>query len=649
MPQQEMIFSDYLRVIVKRKATVVFVTILVAICTYMYASRKEPLYMSTARIKIQRFQTFAQIFDEVMISSGDPLENYVHEIHGSKVLSTASAMLALKEPERPISTFEGMVIAERIPRTDLIDITVHGPNAESAKERCEAVIQAFQKIHEATISANALAEYENIQQSLESAIKELNEDEDNIRKELSNKTTTGFEKDQTELLITKLTDAQLKLHALQDTGNYTAEYPGIASLTQEINNIHEQLQNAQTQNAESETLIRNHEQKKTVLTGMITYLTQRLEEARIAITKKSERVSIVTEPSVGAMVTTAITYLTTVGALLGLMMGILLAFVAENLDASIRTLSEIEEIFQLHILGVIPHFSPHTPDVPIRPEGFWDRIKYSEAAIIWRALWKLITSEKRHANSQTAHKSNTLIVPFSSRSPATEGYRTIRTNLLLAAKNEKIGAILVTSAGPAEGKSTTIANLALAFAQAGKKTLLIGGNMRRPSLYRTFGLPRENGLSEILLGEISWHEAIKDHRDLALGEKADENLATTPGIENISFITCGGRTIQPAEWLAQPVFQTFIRECENEFDVILVDGTPILPVPDSIIMASAIGKVALVYQAGSTQRDSMLRAITLINNTGAQIAGLILNDLKASWGSTPDYYHYRGYYGRPEK
>ena len=163
------------------------------------------------------------------------------------------------------------------------------------------------------------------------------------------------------------------------------------------------------------------------------------------------------------------------------------------------------------------------------------------------------------------------------------------------------------------------------------------------------GLQRENGLSEILVGDISWREAIKDHRDLALGERAEESIATTPGTENLSFITCGGRTIHPAEWLSQPLFEATVREMEAEFDVVLIDGPPILPVPDSVIMSAAIGNVVLVYQAGSTQRDSMLRAISSIQNTGAKIAGIVLNDLRATWSTSPDYFHYRGYYGRPDK
>jgi capsular exopolysaccharide synthesis family protein len=219
----------------------------------------------------------------------------------------------------------------------------------------------------------------------------------------------------------------------------------------------------------------------------------------------------------------------------------------------------------------------------------------------------------------------------------------------MAAGDIKIGSILVTSAGPAEGKSTTISNLACSFAQGGKKTLLVSANMRRPSLFKTFGLNRERGLAEILAGELQWREVVKDHRDLAIGEKAGGGLATTPGIENLFFITCGGRTLQPAEWLSQPMFETMVQEWESEYDVVLIDGPPVLPVPDSVIISAVVKNVVLVYQSGSTQRDSMLRAISLITTTGAKISGLVLNDLRATWSAGPDYFHYRGYYGKPEK
>lgn len=664
MAQQEMIFSDYLRVIVKHKLTVLIITAVVMISTYQWASRKQSEYKSDSRIKIQRTQTFAGLFDEMMVSSGDPLENYIFEITGDQVKKLAARNLTAKDVPTKPSDFSGIVTATRIERTDLMDISVKGPSAAIASNRCDAIVAAFQEIHDKMIQKNAQTEFDEVMKSHSNAVASLAIIDQDMKGKLGKTIAKDSgSSEELKMLAIRLTDASIKLQTLLAEGNYTEDYPEIVSqkalvkaIQTRFNEISEKVKQTQTiieeQELKRQTVLREYEQKRKILDDMTSFLTKKLEEARITLTKKMEHIEVIENAGAGILLTTQKAYLTAIGALLGLMLGIIFAFIAENLDTSIRTLVEIEDTFKLPILGVIPHFSPNEKDVPLRPEKLADRIRYSDivnsAVIVWNAIIAIVTGGKSNDRS-TPLRSGMLIVPFSPRAPATEGYRAVRTNILMLAGGKKLGAVLLTSAGPAEGKSTTIANLACSFAQGGKKTLLVSANMRRPSLYRTFGLSRERGLAEILVGELSWREVIKDHRDLAVGEKAGENLATAPGIENLFFITCGGRTLQPAEWLSQPVFAAMVREWESEYDVVLIDGPPLLPVPDSVIMSAAIGSVVLIYQSGATQRDSMLRAISLIKKTGANILGLVLNDLHAKWGSSPDFFHYRGYYGRPEK
>jgi len=206
---------------------------------------------------------------------------------------------------------------------------------------------------------------------------------------------------------------------------------------------------------------------------------------------------------------------------------------------------------------------------------------------------------------------------------------------------------LVTSAGPGEGKSTTITNTAVVFAQAGKKTLLVGANMRRPKMDRIFGLERERGLANILAGEITWREALKDFRDVALGERAGEGLASAPGMDNLFFISTGGRTNQPAEWLSLPEFEALLKEWKEQFDVILIDAPPLLPVPDSVIISKVVDAVIVVYQVGVAARESMRRALSLLHTSGANVMGIVLNDIRSSWAEDANLQHYRGYYGPP--
>ena len=666
MPQQEMMFSDYLRVIAKHKWSVLIITLVVLLSTYHWASKKQSEYKSDARIKIQRMQTFAGLFDEMMVSSGDPIENYVFEIRGDQVMEEAARKLTASGEPTSASDLARAMTVKRIERTDLIDISIKGFSEKTAQSRCIAIVEAFRTVHDTMVEINARSEFEEIKKSLSNTVANLTQIDEEMKKMIGE--TIASEKgtdpdEEIKVLSARLADASLKLQTLREEGNYTEDYAEIVAQKTVIRIIQERIKDAsdkyqkakaafEEQERKQASATREYEQKRKILEEMVGYLTKKYEEARIALTKKMEHVVIVENASKGILITTEKAYLTAIGALLGLMLGVVFAFVAENLDTSIRTLVEIEETFHLPILGVIPHFSPNDQDIPLRPEKLIDRIRYSEVVnsmiIIWKGLASILPGAKNREQT-AATRSGMLIVPFSPRAPATEGYRAVRTNLLMTAGEKKMGALILTSPGPAEGKSTTISNLACSFAQGGKRTLLVSANMRRPSLYRTFGLNRERGLAEILVGELSWREVIKDHRDLAIGERAGEGIATSPGIENLYFITCGGRTLQPAEWLAQPLFEAMVREWGAEYDVVLIDGPPVLPVPDSVIMSSAVGNVALVYQSGSTQRDSMLRAISLINKTGATIKGLILNDLHAKWGAGPDYFHYRGYYGRPEK
>lgn len=647
-----MIFSDYLRVIVKRKWTVLLAAALVAASTYGWASKQKPTYRSLTRIKIQRIQTFADFFDEIMVSSTDPLDNYVHEIESEKVLSRAVVTLNADGDPCDVAALRKSISTTRVEHTDLIDVTSEGASPEQAHNRGKAVVDAFIRHHDESITKNASDVSKAIERIRAERMESLKAEEEELRNRLGDHAFVDRDFDQLKLLRQSLLEEKIRLLTLREEGNYTEEYPEIVASRNKIEIIDQQIKGISARDREIQGMMREYEKRRKIVDEMDNFFTKRLEEARIAETRKGERVDIIEPTGKGERVTTATAYLLAVGLLLGLMFGIVLAFIAENLDTSIRTLVEIEETFHLPILGIIPHFSPHGAEIPIRPEGLWDRIKYSElvnsAAIFWRALLSA-GSRRRKAGRASATESTMLIMPTSPRSPATEGYRAIRTYLQLNARHEKIGAVLVASSGPAEGKSTTAANLAFAFAQAGKKTLLVGANMRRPSLYKTFGLDRERGLAEILVSEISWREAVKDNNDLAIGDKTEENLATVPGAENVFFITCGGRTIQPAEWLSLPVFEATVKEWEAEFDVVLIDGTPILPVPDSVIMSAVVRHVILVFQAGVTQRDSMLRAISLVQKAGAEISGLVLNDLRASWSASPDYFHYRGYYGRPEK
>ncbi len=118
-------------------------------------------------------------------------------------------------------------------------------------------------------------------------------------------------------------------------------------------------------------------------------------------------------------------------------------------------------------------------------------------------------------------------------------------------------------------------------------------------------------------------------------------------MDNLFFISTGGRTNQPAEWLSLPEFEALLKEWKEQFDVILIDAPPLLPVPDSVIISKVVDAVIVVYQVGVAARESMRRALSLLHTSGANVMGIVLNDIRSSWAEDANLQHYRGYYGRP--
>lgn len=656
MPKEELIFSDYLAIILRRKWFVLAITLLVAAGTYWRASQEAMEYKSKTRVKIQRQVTFAEMFDSVLASSGDPLKNYTYEITSSFVASNAAAVLLFPAQSTPkdIMALRTSVQVAIIENTDILEITTTGSSPLESKRRGEAITTAFITLHDNVMRKNAMDVYLSIKESRDTMISSMKQREANLLQRLGSQIIGGSETDELIPLRRGLIELQTKLYELRISGNYTEAYPEIVDLKSKINQLETDIAEKLEDEFDKRAQLSEYERDKAVSKDIDAFFSRKIEEAKITANKKNEIVTIVEPPTEGQPVKTGQARKTVAGGLLGLVLGIFLAFIINNLDTSIRTLTEIEDLFHLPVLGVIPHFSHDDVVVMVgHRQRFLDYLKVSlplgSLRVLWRAFYTTLPSRSRaHHRNIKDQRPPELIVPFEPRSPVTEAYRALRTNIEFMLKKDNSNAILITSAGPAEGKSTTIVNMATIFAQAGKKVLLVGANMRRPQLERIFGLTREKGLSDVLTGDIPWREAVKDYQDVALGDNAECGLATIAGMDNLFFITCGGRTIQPAEYLGQPIFGDLVKEWMAAYDLVLIDSPPLLPVPDSVIVASVVKHTVLVFQIGITARESVRRAINFLKNAGTTIDGIIINDLRASWMDPADFYHYRVYYGKKE-
>ena len=213
--------------------------------------------------------------------------------------------------------------------------------------------------------------------------------------------------------------------------------------------------------------------------------------------------------------------------------------------------------------------------------------------------------------------------------PIAESYRHLRTSVLAAQEDNSCRCIMITSAIPGEGKTTTACNLAISLAQAEKKVLLVNADLRRPAIYELFGLTNEHGLAAFLSGTATLEE-----------------VRQRGVLQNLDIIVSGELPDNPSELLGSETMKEFIRAMKQEYDVVLADAPPLLAVTDAAVVAKESDGVVLVVSAGTTKVNALLSAAELLHNFDAKMLGVVLNnfDIRASFGSYA-YGHPHGYYG----
>ncbi|RST59558.1 polysaccharide biosynthesis tyrosine autokinase [Siminovitchia terrae] len=216
-----------------------------------------------------------------------------------------------------------------------------------------------------------------------------------------------------------------------------------------------------------------------------------------------------------------------------------------------------------------------------------------------------------------------LITKLNPKSPISEQYRTIRTNIEFSSIDEEIRSIMVTSSGPGEGKSTTTANLAVVFAQQGKRVLLIDADLRKPTAHYTFGITNTFGLTNVLTRQMELKDAIKT---------TDEEL--------LHVLPSGPIPPNPAELLSSKGMKEFFEEAKDTYDMIIFDTPPVLAVTDAQILSSQCDGAVLVISSGKTEIEAAAKTKELLENTNGKILGVVLNNKKMNRKN--DYYYYYG-------
>ncbi|ADF37985.1 CpsD/CapB family tyrosine-protein kinase [Priestia megaterium] len=229
---------------------------------------------------------------------------------------------------------------------------------------------------------------------------------------------------------------------------------------------------------------------------------------------------------------------------------------------------------------------------------------------------------KENKNDKVLTLKRRLLAHNSPKDPVAEQYRTIRTNIQFSDADEEIKALLVTSSGSAEGKSTTASNLATVYAQQGLKVLLIDADLRKPTAHYTFRLENHAGLTNVLT------------RQSTLGQGVQESE-----VPNLYLLTSGPIPPNPAELLSSNQMTELLKEMKQEFDMVIFDTPPILAVADAQILASQVDGSILVVSSGKTDKEAALKAKELLVNAKSKLLGAVLNNRKVY---DENYYYYYG-------
>jgi len=329
-------------------------------------------------------------------------------------------------------------------------------------------------------------------------------------------------------------------------------------------------------------------------------LLQRLKEAGVSAGLRSNNFRIVdaarapsapVEPNIPRNLLFAL--------VLGLATGVGLAFLLEGIDNTIRSTEQAQLISGLAPLGIIPLGSKSAREGP-NPK-------------------RLVIASSKEAVE--------LVTQVRPQSQMAESYRALRTSLLLSNLGSPPKVIMITSALPQEGKTTTSINCAVVLAQKGVRVLLIDADLRRPSIHKTLGMGPRSGLSNVLTGSTT----------------LDQAISRTTVLPNLHVLPAGTPPPNPAELLASTNMRDVLAELRQQYDHIVVDTPPSLSVTDAVVLSPRADAVVLVIRSGQTTKQALRRSRDILAQVSAKVVGVLLNAVDLS---SPDYYYYYEYQGK---
>jgi capsular exopolysaccharide synthesis family protein len=313
---------------------------------------------------------------------------------------------------------------------------------------------------------------------------------------------------------------------------------------------------------------------------------QRLDQLQVDAALKTGGAQLVTPATVASVPVEPRPRRTAVVAVaVGLLFGIGLAFLFEYLDDSIRTKEDLERLAPtLPVLGLIPVL----------------------------AAWR-------------DRKESRLVTRSDPTSPASEAYRSLRTSIQFLGLDRPVQALVVTSPNAAEGKTTTLTNLAVVLARAGQEVIVVCSDLRRPRLHEFFGVSNAVGFTSVLLGEAPLSVAVQ----------------RAPDLERVRVLASGPIPPNPSELLSSDRAAELLDALRRQADIVLIDAPPVLPVTDAAVLSTRVDGTLLVSTANVTTRKHLSRAIELLRHVDARMIGIVLNGVTEESGYGYAYKYYR--------
>ena len=710
LPSQDSTLREYLRVLIKRKWTVITCLVGIFMVVAIASLRQTPVYEAIGRIAVNKadsnlitFKDSMPVMDyydptdldtEVRILQSDLLAlQVIRQLNLDKRTNQKLPNLVADPMQADsahtttlLGNFKGNLKVSLIPNTRIIEIHYRSTDASLAanavntlastyveqnfKTKFESTMQAsdwlskqlvdlqmkvetsqeklvrYQKEHEIL----GIDEKQNITtEKLDELNKEMTAAEsDRMQKEAVYRQTqsgdpeavaaaiiaSGAGNGNGSSLLDKLREQQanLRIQVAELSTQLGPAYPKVAQLNSQLKEIDRQVQaeinkavarlrgdyeaalqretmlrgsfEKQKQEAnklnesaiEYSLLKRDVESNRTLYEGLL----EKLKEAGVTAGLRSNNFRIInaarvptvpSEPNIPRNLTFAL--------VLGVITGVGLAFLLENMDNTVRTPEQAQAISALPSLGMIPLGSKSSNRGPAGAR-------------------LALTSSKEAVE---------MVTQVRPQSQMAESYRALRTSLLLSNLGAPPKIVLVTSARPQEGKTTTSINTAIVLAQKGTRVLLVDADLRRPSVHKTLGMGPRSGLSNVLTGSATLQQTV----------------TTSTVLPNLFVLPAGSPPPNPAELLASSNMRDLLAELREQYDHIVIDTPPTLSVTDAVVLSPRADATILVIRSGQTTKQALRRARDILTQVNAHVAGVLLNAVDLT---SPDYYYYYEYQGK---